>query len=119
MADRIQAVWPEGTPARARRKPPEAGRAGELIAARVRLLTPQTADQRWLQSRAATLSDSLLDIQWGIFTGNDSTLLIPFLALLLFWLAVIFVAFGLFAPPNGTVMAALMVCASSVAGAVS
>jgi hypothetical protein len=34
-----------------------------------------------------------------------------------FWLTILFVSFGLYAPPNTTVIAALFVCALSVSGA--
>ena len=37
---------------------------------------------------------------------------------MVFWLAVIFVSFGLFAPRNATVIATLFVCALSVSGAI-
>jgi hypothetical protein len=37
---------------------------------------------------------------------------------LVFWLTMIFVSLGLFAPRNATVIAALCVCALSVAGAI-
>jgi nitric oxide reductase large subunit len=40
------------------------------------------------------------------------------LAVLIFWLAIIFVSFGLFAPPNLTVVATLFVCVLSVSGAI-
>ena len=42
----------------------------------------------------------------------------PFLAILVFWLAVIFASFGLFAPRNTSVAAALFVAALSVAGSI-
>jgi hypothetical protein len=42
----------------------------------------------------------------------------PFLVVLVFWFTVIFITFGLFAPPNATVIAVLLVCALSVAGAI-
>jgi len=42
----------------------------------------------------------------------------PFLAILVFWVAVIFISFGLFAPCNTTVVATLFVCALSVSGAI-
>ena len=42
----------------------------------------------------------------------------PFLVMLVFWLAVIFISFGLFAPYNTTVVATLFVCALSVSGAI-
>ena len=41
----------------------------------------------------------------------------PFLAILIFWLAMIFASFGLVAPRNSTVIAVLSICALLVAGA--
>ena len=43
---------------------------------------------------------------------------IPFLVVLVFWLVIIFVGFGLFAPANPTVISVLLVCALSAAGAI-
>jgi hypothetical protein len=48
---------------------------------------------------------------------NGSSIPRPFLVVLVFWLAVIFTSFGLFAPYNATVVATLFVCALSVSGA--
>src|SRR5215469_4377426 len=42
----------------------------------------------------------------------------PLLAVLVFWLAIVFASFGLFAPPNATVIATLFLCALSVSGAI-
>ena len=42
----------------------------------------------------------------------------PFLVVLVFWLTILFISFGLFAPPNATVIATLFVCALSVSGAI-
>jgi hypothetical protein len=42
----------------------------------------------------------------------------PFLVVLVFWLSIIFVSFGLFAPRNATVVAAFFICALSVSGAI-
>jgi hypothetical protein len=42
----------------------------------------------------------------------------PLLAMLVFWLAIIFNSFGLFAPRNATAIATLFVCALSVSGAI-
>ena len=38
--------------------------------------------------------------------------------LLAFWLSILFVSFGLYTPPNATVIATLFVCALSVSGAI-
>jgi hypothetical protein len=40
------------------------------------------------------------------------------LAVLVFWLAIVFASFGLFAPANPTVIATLFLCALSVSGAI-
>ena len=42
-----------------------------------------------------------------------------FVALLVFWLALLFASFGLFAPPNLTSAVTLTLCALAVAGAVA
>lgn len=47
-----------------------------------------------------------------------SSIPMPFLVVLAFWLTIIFVSFSLFAPPNATVMTTLLVCALSVSGAI-
>jgi hypothetical protein len=53
-----------------------------------------------------------------LFAQTDSAIPMPFLAVLLFWLAAIFVSFGLFARPNAMVVSALFVCALSAASAI-
>ena len=42
----------------------------------------------------------------------------PLLAVLVFWLTIVFASFGLFAPPNATVIVTLFLCALSVSGAI-
>jgi hypothetical protein len=117
VADRIDLTWSRGTAARAL-DPADAARGVEQLAARIRDLAPQTDDQRWLQSRALELSESLLEARWLLLSGLTTSVPVPFLAILVFWLTITFASFGLFAPRNATVVAVLVVCALSVAGAV-
>ena len=42
----------------------------------------------------------------------------PLLVLVIFWLATLFMSFGLFAHPNGTVVGSLFLSALSVSGAI-
>ena len=56
--------------------------------------------------------------RWLIAQQIASNLRWPFLVVLIFWLAVIFASFGLFAPRNTIVVAALFVAALSVAGSI-
>ena len=53
-----------------------------------------------------------------LFEQLRSSIPVPFLVVLVFWLAIIFASFGLFAPVNTTVIAMFFVCALSVSGAV-
>ena len=56
--------------------------------------------------------------EWLLFAQKGSSLPAPFLVVMVFWLAMLFASFSLFARPNATVVATLLVCALSVAGAV-
>jgi hypothetical protein len=56
--------------------------------------------------------------RWLLFEQSGSSIPIPFLVVLVFWLSLIFVSFGLFAPPNPTMVIALLLGALSVSGAI-
>src|SRR4029077_2453140 len=62
-------------------------------------------------------------LTWGgrallLFENLGSSIPVPFVVVLVFWLCIIFASFGLFAPRNATVIAVLCVCALSVSGAI-
>ena len=56
--------------------------------------------------------------RWLLLLQKDEGLPMTLLVVLVVWLAIIFATFGLFAPRNATVVAALLVCALSVSGAI-
>ena len=56
--------------------------------------------------------------RWLMFEQSGSAISTPFLVVVVFWLTVMFVSFGLFAPSNTTVIATLVICALSVSGAI-
>jgi hypothetical protein len=43
---------------------------------------------------------------------------VPVLLVVLFWLCLLFMSFGLFSPPNATITMVLFLCAVAVAGAI-
>jgi hypothetical protein len=49
---------------------------------------------------------------------DGSSIQWPFMAILVFWFAIIFASFGLFAPRNASVTTALFAAALSVAGSI-
>ena len=75
--------------------------------------------QRRLQSQALQLLQELGQTRWLLAAQQESRAVpLPFLMILIFWLTVLFASFGLFSPPNATVVGVLFVCALSVAGAI-
>src|SRR5262249_17403571 len=89
----------------------------EALFDNIQRLSPQSDAQRFLQSQALTMVLDLGRTRVLLFQQLDSSIPAPFLIVLVFWLAIIFASFGLFAPPNATVVAAFFVCALSVSGA--
>ena len=118
VAHRVEMTWPSGQSRPASLDPTEAMKRVEQLPVRIRGLAPKTEEQRAQQSRALALCESLLDARWAVYAGLGSSVPAPFLVILVFWLAVTFTSFGLFAPNNATVIITLTVCALSVAGAV-
>ncbi len=81
-------------------------------------LAPTTDAQRLSKSQAQAAATDLGQTRWLLMAQMDSSISTPMLAVVVFWLTVVFLSFGLFAPPNVTVFATLLLCAVSVAGAI-
>ena len=77
-----------------------------------------TRDQWWL-AQATTLAAKIGDTRWLIAQHIGQGTPKAFIALLVFWLALLFASFGLFSPPNLTSAVTLTFCAMAVAGAVA
>jgi hypothetical protein len=89
----------------------------ERLADAIRGLKPIDDAQRALHKRALDLSEGLLQARWLVTDSTAASIPVPFLAVLLFWLTIIFASFGLFAPRNATVVTVLLVCELSVGSA--
>ena len=98
--------------------PPTAAAAPYQMMTRIRQLAPQTELQRDLKSQALQLVSEILKARWVLAEETTATIPVPFLVIVVCWLTLIFSSFGLFAPRNATATAALLICASSVAGSV-
>jgi hypothetical protein len=90
----------------------------EALYEEIEALSPQSDAQRALRSEAATLELDVGRTRLMLFEHLGTSIPVPFLIVLVFWLCIIFASFGLFAPRNATVIAVLCVCALSVAGAI-
>ena len=67
---------------------------------------------------AAELAIELGKTRWLMHAQNASAISTPLLVVVVFWLAILFVSFGVYAKPSATGYIALFVCAISVAAAV-
>jgi Protein of unknown function (DUF4239) len=81
-------------------------------------LSPKDDKERSIKAAAMSLSVSLAETRWLMYHQRLNSVSMPLLIILVFWLSLIFVGFGLFAPPNATAITALFVSSLSVSGAV-
>jgi hypothetical protein len=80
-------------------------------------LAPRTDAGRTIQSRSMQLVSLIMQTRLLMFEQVSSSLTWPFLTALLFWISILFLGFGTFTRANPTVVAALLVGALSVSGA--
>jgi hypothetical protein len=112
----LDRIWPEAGSQPAQLAPMAA--EGEVLYDKIQALSPRNEAQRSLQAKALSISIDIGQARWLMFQRTSSSIPVPFLVVLVFWLTIIFVSFGLFASPNATVIAVLLLCALSVAGAI-
>jgi hypothetical protein len=112
----VDLTWPENG-SRAPELNPTAARA-EGVYEKIQELSPRNEGQRSLQAQALRMSFDLAQTRWLLHSQRGSAVAVPFLVVLVFWLSIIFVSFGLFTPGNATAVAAVFVCALSVSSAI-
>lgn len=84
----------------------------------IQRLLPKDEDQRSLRALALTYANEIGQTRWLMFAQSGDAVPVTVLGVLVIWLTIIFVTFGLFAPHNATVVASLFVAALSAAGAI-
>lgn len=80
-------------------------------------LTPQNDEQRALKSQALDTVADLGKSRALLSAQADTSIATPLLVVVVVWLAIIFLSFGLFAPMNKTVIVAMIIVALSVSSA--
>jgi hypothetical protein len=113
FADRL---WREREASAA--KPFEFDASSEKTYLEIQALSPQNDLQRSLQTRAAQLSTDLVQTRLILFAESDNAIPIPFLAILVLWLIIIFASFSLFSALNATVFTCLSLFALSASCAI-
>ena len=110
-------IWPAGT-ARPNLNDDHAERLLEHVRERVRALTPVDDGQKWLRDQALKIDTELLRERWLLIGDQQHNVSPIVLGILVSWITVIFVSFGLNAPRNGTVCAAFVICSLTIGGSI-
>jgi hypothetical protein len=112
----LELLWPQDSQRNPQMTPTAAG--GEIILDKIQELSPKNDIQRSLQAQAVNMAIDLGKTRWLMFEQGSSSISTPLLVMLVFWLAIIFSSYGLFAPRNATVMTTILLCAMAVAAAI-
>jgi hypothetical protein len=114
----IQKIWPDektGVPALTAF---EHGNGMELVQDKFFELTPKTDVQRQILAQAQQMLGDLNQTRWLLVEEAQTQLPVPLLVILIFWLVLLFVSFGLFAPRNSMAIAVLLVGACALSAAI-
>jgi hypothetical protein len=95
--------------------PFETDGAPERVYLEIQKLSPHDDVQRSLQARAVQISNDLAQVRFLLFAESEHLIPAPFLAVLAFWLVIIFTSFSLFSPLNLTAFTCLSLFALSAA----
>ena len=114
----VNRIWTEGQSAASHKEPFKPLPKGEALYQHILDLQPTNDAQRELRARIVQLAHDLSQLRLLLFSHFGSSIPLPFLAVLLLWIIVLFAGFSLMAPATATPITFLVICALSVSGAV-
>ncbi|PWT84605.1 MAG: hypothetical protein C5B56_15310 [Proteobacteria bacterium] len=112
----LDRIWPESRSEHSQLDP--TGTGGEDLYDTIQQLSPQNDEQRAIKAQALSLLVGIGQTRWMMYEQGGVPFPKPFLVVVVFWLTIVFISFGLHAPCNSTVVVVLLVSALSVAGAI-
>ena len=96
-----------------------ASAASEGLFTKIQELSPHSDGQRFLQAQALSTVTKLSQTRLLMVAQGTAAVPIPLLAVLVFWLTVLFMSFGLFVRPKAVVVVSLFASALAVCAAIS
>jgi hypothetical protein len=90
----------------------------EHVREQVRALRPVDDGQKWLRDQALTINENLLRDRWLMMGDRGRNVSPIMLGVLVSWVTLIFVGFGINAPRNAMVAASFLICAVVIGGAI-
>jgi len=116
VEEAVRQMWPDEAGVPAHLAPNT--QSGNVVYFAVQNLSPHDDTQRKLKDQAITLATELGQLRSLLAAQAAASISMPMLIILVSWLVVIFLGFSVLAPPNATVILALMISALAVAGAI-
>lgn len=119
VADMIERIWPHENS--------EKGSTGgtsdtsgryDAVFDQVQALAPKTDAQRALQGAAIDIIKDIARTRWSLFAHQGGSISVPLFVVIVVWFTLILASFGLFAPPNTIVVAALLICSLVLSSAI-
>ena len=117
-AERVKKVWSKSASGGNGLSAVEKSTSVLDVQSRLRALTPQNDLQKSALNQSLQISTEIWQSRLLVIEQQQEPLPQVFLVLLVFWLTILFLSFGLFAPGNATVFGVMLVCALSVSSAV-
>jgi hypothetical protein len=114
----VDRIWSENRSSFSNPKPFEATALGLSIYGDVLKLTPKTDAQRVLQGRAVDILTDVGKTRLLLFTSAGGSIPLPFLIVLVGWLALIFASISLFAESNARTITILCVFSFAASAAI-
>lgn len=113
----VERIWREDSSESTKGTPFRATAVAEEAFAKILELSPKTETQRSLKARATQIAADMAQTRLLLFEHADNAIPMPFLVVLVFWLAVIFMSFSLFSRLTPISIAATLVFAISASAA--
>ncbi len=112
----VNRIWPAQAPVHVELKPRD---EGEILVDELQLLAPKSGAQAEVKAQTLRMIVELRQTQWLLFLkSQQSALPIPLLLVVVTWLALIYLSFGLFTQPSPTIVVTLALGALAVSTAV-
>lgn len=115
VEDAVERIWPQEKSRSFELRPKD---NSQTVIVLMESLAPKNDIQASAKAQVVSSIQSLKKSYWLMFLQSEqASAPLPLLAVVTSWLVMIFISFGIFAPPNSTVIATLILCAAAVSAA--
>jgi len=108
--------WSKNSAGTSRLEPTSLG--GSILYDKIEALNPSDDLRRSIKSQALSMVVNIGQMRMLMYEQGTLSISKPLLIIMVFWLTVTFVIWGLLAPPNGTFIAVMLASALSASGAI-